>query len=218
MNNCVYRTVGSIMIGLAMIGLAMIVVGLPAHAKYVVFTKAPKGYLDNTQQRQYAVRLDKEIGHYDTHKSDKVRLWHSEVKLKSGDIAARLNRVYSTSGKSVRYQRERVDIWYTPGETIVRGTGDCDDFANMYLTAAYLAGIDPDGMWLVAGRIRTRSGLEGHAIAVIDASDGKQYVLDNMVGRVVQEDVHKFFKPVYSINIGKRIAYIQVNTAFKDSF
>jgi len=206
-------------IGVMPIILTIILASLPAKAEYKVLFKAPKGYINKTQQFKYRARLRKEIRNYDSHEVKNVRSWHDVVmQSKATDERKRLGAIYSASHKYVRYKTERVDIWYTPAESIKRGIGDCDDFANMYVTAAYLSGSDPVGMWLVAGHTYIRSKKVGHAIAVIEGADGNQYVLDNTYGRVVLEKDHKNFKPVYSINIEKQAAYMQVNTAFKDAF
>jgi hypothetical protein len=123
----------------------------PAAAKYVVLSKAPKGYIDKTQQAEFNKRLVRELRRYNKHKSQKVQGWHADIKKAPGDDMAKLAEIYRVSGKRVQYKCERVDVWYTPGETISHGFGDCDDFANMYLVAARLAGVDPSRLWLVAG-------------------------------------------------------------------
>jgi len=207
------------LIGALPIIVIIVMASLPAKAEYKVLFQAPKNYINKTQHFEFRRRLRKEVRTYDNHKLKNVRSWHGGVmQSKATDERKRLGAIYSTSHKYVRYKTERADVWYTPAESIKRGVGDCDDFANMYIVAAYLAGFDVAGMWLVAGNTYIRKKKVGHAIAVIEDSNGNQYVLDNTYGRVVLEKDHKNFKPVYSIHIEKQIAYIQVNTAFKDTF
>ena len=187
----------------------------PAAAKYLVLTRAPNSYLDQTQQTEFQTRLLQEYGTYQKHESAKVRAWHGE--LSQTDVAqelALLKNVYTLAHRYVVYKEERDDVWYTAGETISRGYGDCDDYANLYITSATLLGYDANRLWLVAGYFHGRYGKIGHAIAVVDGINGDQWILDNLYRRVVAEDQHKLFKPVYSINVEEQAVFIQINTQF----
>lgn len=189
----------------------------PADAKYLVLGKAPESYLDQTQQVKFHKRLMQEYDSYHKHKSAKVRTWYGE--LSGADTAeefALLAHVYRLAHQYVVYEEERDDIWYTAAETISRGHGDCDDYANLYITSATLLGYDLSRLWLVAGYFHGRHGKIGHAIAVVDGKNDEQWVLDNIYKRVVTEDKHKLFKPVYSINIERQAVFIQINTQFSE--
>ena len=189
----------------------------PAGAKYLVLSKAPESYLNQTQQAEFHRRLMQEYGSYQKHKSAKVRTWYGELsQTDTAEELALLKNVYKLAHRYVVYEEEREDIWYTAGETISRGYGDCDDYANLYITSAMLLGYDLSRLWLVAGYFHGRYGKIGHAIAVVDGKNDEQWVLDNLYKRVVTEDKHKLFKPVYSINIERQAVFIQINTQFSD--
>lgn len=189
----------------------------PAGAKYLVLSKAPESYLNQTQQAEFHRRLMQEYGSYQKHKSAEVRAWFGELsQTDTAEELALLKNVYKLAHRYVVYEEEREDIWYTAGETISRGYGDCDDYANLYITSAMLLGYDLSRLWLVAGYFHGRYGKIGHAIAVVDGKNDEQWVLDNLYKRVVTEDKHKLFKPVYSINIERQAVFIQINTQFSD--
>lgn len=202
----------------ALFGLAIWMMAIsPVAAKYQVLGKAPASYLDQTQQAVFHRRLMQEYKTYPKHKSARVRAWYDELsQTKTAEELALLKNVYRLAHRYVRYKAEREDVWYTAGETIPRGYGDCDDYANLYITSAMLLGYDLDRLWLVAGHFSGRYGKVGHAIAVVDGENGEQWVLDNLYKRVVPEDTHKLFKPVYSINIERQAVFIQINTQLSD--
>ena len=189
----------------------------PAAAKYQVLGKAPESYLNRTQQAEFHRRLMQEYGTYQKHKSAKVRAWFGELsKTNTAEELVLLQNVYKLAHRYVVFKKEREDVWYTAGEVIPRGYGDCDDYANLYITSAMLLGYDLSRLWLVAGYFHGRHGKVGHAIAVVDGKSNEQWILDNIYRRVVPEDEHKLFRPVYSINIERQAVFIQINTQFSD--
>jgi len=191
-----------------------------AEARYEVIYKLPDSFANKTQQRQYYSRVLKEYRGYAKHKSANVREWRAFLQSINGQPQeVQMKAFYKQTHGLVRYQAERGDVWSTPGETIARGFGDCDDYAHIYIMSAYLTGFDIEKIWMVAGKVSAGvSKPIGHAIAVIEINDGRQFVLDNLYGRVVSESEHKRFKPVYSINAGQQLFYAQVNTALEEAF
>ncbi len=191
----------------------------PALAKYVVLSKAPKSFLNKTQQVQFHHRWLQEYHSYNKNKSKRVRNWYTNlISKKSTNSLAELKSLYALAERMVKYKAERTDYWSTPGETIARGYGDCDDYAHVYLTSAALLGYDQRDLWLVAGTFYGRYGPVGHAVAVVETKEGEQYVLDNLYQRVISEEKHHSFKPSYEINMEEQAAFVSVNTQFHDAF
>lgn len=191
-----------------------------AQARYEVIFKLPESFADKTQQQQYYNRLLKEYQGYGKHSSANVREWRAFLQTIEGQPQeAQLKGFYKRTHGLIRYQAERGDVWSTPAESISRGFGDCDDYAHIYIVSAYLTGFDIEKVWMVAGLMSAGGSRPvGHAIAVVQTNDGRQFVLDNLYGQVVPESEHKRFKPVYSINSGQQIFYAQVNTALAEAF
>lgn len=191
-----------------------------AEARYVVIFQLPSSFADRTQQHRYYNRVINEYRGYSKHSSAKVREWRAFLRgIEGRSKDARLKAFYKETFGLVRYQSERGDVWSTPAETISRGYGDCDDYAHVYIMSAYLTGFDIEKLWMVTGRVSAGGSRPiGHAIALVETNDGRQFVLDNLYGRVVQAEEHKRFKPVYSINAGQQIFYAHVNTALAEAF
>lgn len=208
----------------AVVFAALIFAAVPfknAEARYEIIFKLPKSYANKTQQRQFHRRVRREYSAgYQNHKSERVRGWHAYSRgLRKQDPETQLKAIYKQALTLVKFRTERKDVWSTPGETISRGFGDCDDYAHIFIVASYVAGFDLEKTWMVAGWVSAGGSKPiGHAIAVIGTRDGRQFVMDNLYGRVVSESEHKRFKPVYSINIGSQIFYAQVNTALAEAF
>lgn len=158
------------------------------------------------QQEDFHHRAAEEIGNYDHSRSKSVRGWRAYLRsLEDEQQDAQLKAIYKNALGLVDYRHERKDFWSTAGETISRGYGDCDDYAHVFLTAAGLVDFDLTTAWFIAGFVSAGgSKPQGHAIAVIATYDGRQFVLDNLYGYVVPEKDHKYFKPVYAINMGEQ--------------
>ena len=198
---------------------ALVLSSAPAAAQYVAVSKLPPSYLDKTQQEDFHARLLQEAGSYPSHPDERVRGWHdSMVGAKAKKQSHRLDEAYSVAHRLVRYQAEARDTWQTPAESITRGHGDCDDYANLYLTSASLAGVGLDKLWLVAGYHYGPRGRIGHAVAIVELDNNEVRVLDNLYGRVIPEKQHTAFKPVYAINWEKQSAFMAVNSKFAGGF
>ena len=192
---------------------------LPALAQYVALSKLPKSYLDRTQQVRFHSELMMEMPSYPKHPNERVRGWHGRmVGLNGQGQPQRLDVIYRTAHGLVRYQAEARDYWHTPAQTITKGHGDCDDYANLYLVSASLAGFSLEDLWLVAGYHYGRRGRIGHAVAIVSLDNGGARVLDNLYGRVIPDDQHKAFKPVYAINWEAQMAFMAVNSKFAGGF
>ncbi|WP_340115261.1 transglutaminase-like domain-containing protein [Pelagibius sp. 7325] len=191
-----------------------------AEARYEVIFKLPNSFADKTQQHQYYNRLLKEYQGYAKSSSADVRAWRAFLTtIEDQPQEAQMKAFYKETFSLVKYQSERGDVWSTPGETIARGYGDCDDYAHVYIVSAYFGGFDIEKIWMVAGQVSAGGSKPvGHAVAVMEIDDGRQFVLDNLYGRVVPDSEHKRFKPVYSINAGQQMFYALVNTALAEAF
>ena len=188
--------------------------------QYNAVFKLPQGYSDRIQQETFHSRLMGEFAKYDKHPSHRVREWHAHLKsIETASDEFKLDAIYTKAHQLVRYRAEQEDVWSTAGETISRGYGDCDDYANLYIIAASLVGFDMSRAWLVVGQVHTAGKPPiGHAVAVIETSQGRQFVLDNLRGEIVPADNHSSFKPFYSINAKDKRTYLQVNSMFEKAF
>jgi len=88
------------------------------------------------------------------------------------------------------------DYWASPGEFMQR-FGDCEDYAIVkYLSLRLLGWKDAD-LRVVA--VKDLNLKVGHAVLVAFI-DGKTYLLDNQIKKVVETTSVRHYKPVFSIN------------------
>ena len=88
------------------------------------------------------------------------------------------------------------DYWEAPAEFVNR-RGDCEDYAIIkYMTLRDL-GFSADQLRVVA--VKDLNLRIGHAILVVFL-DGKSYLLDNQVKKVVETKKVRHYKAIYSIN------------------
>ena len=180
-----------------------------SHADYRRLFKAPADYIKKTQCPDVRERTKREydLG-YDKHHSPRVRAWYSDVMSISGaDQAKQLQQISAVTNARIEYREERAEVWSTPGESISRGYGDCDDFVAAYLTAAVILGFKKDGLWFVVGYVNSRRGRIGHAIAIVALEDGSGHIFDNRARRVLPKGDYFLLDPVYGVNVGERAVW-----------
>jgi predicted transglutaminase-like cysteine proteinase len=88
------------------------------------------------------------------------------------------------------------DYWATPGEFMAR-SGDCEDFAiAKYLSLRQLGWSDDT---LRVAVVRDLSLKVNHAVLIV-YFDGRTWLLDNQIRRVVETESVRHYRPVFSIN------------------
>lgn len=180
-----------------------------SRADYRKLFKAPSNYIEKTQYPEVRERTRREydLG-YDKHPSPRVRAWYRDIlSISNADQAKQLHHIFAATNARIEYREERAEVWSTPGESISRGYGDCDDFVAAYLTAAVILGIQKDGLWFVVGYVNSRRGRIGHAIAIVALEDGSGHILDNRARRVMPMGDYFLLDPVYGVNVGERAVW-----------
>jgi len=88
------------------------------------------------------------------------------------------------------------DYWATPGEFMAR-SGDCEDFAiAKYLSLRQLGWSDDE---LRVAVVRDLSLNVNHAVLIV-YFNGRTWLLDNQIRRVVETESVRHYRPVFSIN------------------
>lgn len=100
---------------------------------------------------------------------------------------------------------QQADYWATPLETLVRGRGDCEDFAIAKYISLLALGIPESSLRLiyVRAQISGAGGSYSQAHMVLgyyaDPSSEPQ-ILDNLVGRIERASLRTDLTPVFSFN------------------
>ena len=127
------------------------------------------------------------------------------ASLRSRGVIAKLEAVNSYVNARVRFVDDRVqfgvtDRWLTASETLVRGRGDCEDFAIAKRALLRAAGVADKDLYLVVLKDLTRRA--DHAVLVVRAA-GRFLVLDNGTDRIVDSSDLFDYKPVLTFTAGK---------------
>jgi len=113
-------------------------------------------------------------------------------KLSDGRKLLNINQFFNTH---ISYEKDDKDYWQTLNETLVRGRGDCEDFAIAKYTLALKVGIKPEDLMLV---YCVQEAKQAHLVLVWNS-----VVYDNAVEEAI-ECKHSKLVPVYGFNIGSR--------------
>jgi len=114
----------------------------------------------------------------------------------------KLRAVNDAVNSHIAYQADyishnAVDYWSTPAETIARGAGDCEDFANMKLRMLNELGVPARSMSLVVVKDVRRNLF--HAVLAITTNKGN-FILDNVDNRILTDRDLPQYLPLYSFS------------------
>ena len=118
--------------------------------------------------------------------------------LRDQDVLAKLEAVNGYVNARVRFVDDRVqfgvaDRWQAPSDTLVRGRGDCEDFALAKRAMLRVAGVSDKDLYLVV--LKDLSRRADHAVLVVRAA-GRFLVLDNGTDRIVDSADIADYKPM----------------------
>lgn len=110
-----------------------------------------------------------------------------------------VNRHIAYAGDDRTYRRD--DFWATAGETIARGSGDCEDFAILKMQLLRAAGIGGDRVKLVL--LRDLAVNADHALLLVRSRTG-WVALDNMTDRIYDGSQSNAMRPILSFSGTRR--------------
>lgn len=120
--------------------------------------------------------------------------------IKDKDPLTQINEVnrYMNRARYITDQNNwgKKDYWASPAEFFAR-FGDCEDYAIAKFLSLKLLGFRTGQLRVVA--VKDMNLKVGHAVLVVFI-DGKTYLLDNQIKKVVVTKTVRHYKPVFSIN------------------
>lgn len=93
------------------------------------------------------------------------------------------------------------DVWATAEQTIIRGQGDCEDYAILKMQMLIAAGISSDRVKLVL--LRDLAANADHALLLVQTKTGK-LALDNMTDRLYDGSMSQDVRPILSFSGARR--------------
>lgn len=123
--------------------------------------------------------------------------------LRGQSATERLNAINARVNQRLRYVIDQVadgvpDYWQSPLETVMRGTGDCEDYAILKYYLALQAGIPHEDLAVVVGRIQSTS--EVHAVLVARGEGGWR-LLDNRINTVLDLGGRADLSAIYFVDV-----------------
>jgi predicted transglutaminase-like cysteine proteinase len=131
----------------------------------------------------------------------KKKQWEAVIDgLRGKDLMTQLRKI-NVEMNDKRYITDPVnwnlpDYWATPLQ-FLRKNGDCEDYAIAKYMALRDLGVSADDMRIVV--LNDLNLRIAHAILAVYVN-GKPYILDNQVSKVVPASSIRHYQPVYSIN------------------
>lgn len=140
------------------------------------------------------------------------RDWQGVIDETRGIASAedKLKRVNNFFNRRLQFGEDqqiwgRSDYWATPMETLVKSSGDCEDFAIAKYFTLRAAGIADDQLRLVYVRARiggadSRISIAHMALAYYPSPDAEPLVLDNLISEIRPASRRPDLLPVFSFN------------------
>ena len=128
--------------------------------------------------------------------------WQSKIaSLQGKPLMTQVTEINLYLNK-VRYVLDPVnwgvaDYWSTPGE-FFEVDGDCEDYAISKFISLRALGVPNDQMRIMIVQDQNLGGIIHSILAV--KLNGKVYILDNQIPRLVEANSIYHYKPIYSIN------------------
>jgi len=94
---------------------------------------------------------------------------------------------------TITYEYDAYDNWQNPSDTILKSTGDCEDYALLKRALLIERGFNDNELMMVVGFdmiIR-----QEHAILLV-LYDKEWWVLDNRTNALTQDDIYTDFNPI----------------------
>lgn len=138
-----------------------------------------------------------------------VSNWNNMIEeAKDYDEEIKLHTVNSFFNSHIRYTEDENNwdtdnFWATPFESMIKGQGDCEDYAIAKFKSLLLLGISEENLSLHHVNIQYgRSTLtDSHMVLVYKNEKGESLVLDNIDGRILPIEERNDLTTVFSFNI-----------------
>jgi predicted transglutaminase-like cysteine proteinase len=176
--------------------LALFVCSAAIHGSQV------RGGLDGQQLRQVAQ------ARYGAAGASSAQDWLKLLELgRDQPVDVQLGRVNEFVNSRTAFQNDievwqQADYWATPLQTLVRGRGDCEDFAIAKYVSLLALGVPQSRLRLIYVRARLGDGsAQAHMVLGYYADPAAEpKILDNLVGSIEPASARNDLTPVFSFN------------------
>jgi predicted transglutaminase-like cysteine proteinase len=125
-------------------------------------------------------------------------LWSGLIQAAQGAGQLRqVEMVNSWVNQRLRFTDDRGDSWASASQSLLRGSGDCEDYAIAKMKLLEAAGFDRHALFLVIARDLVRQA--DHAVLAVRIDD-RLLILDNMTDRIIPSSEVGDYRPIMSFN------------------
>jgi predicted transglutaminase-like cysteine proteinase len=137
--------------------------------------------------------------------------WQAELeRLRSASEQQQVEAVNQMVNQALHFKDDQAlwgqaDYWATPGESLARGQGDCEDFAIAKFFLLRNLGIQEQRLWLVYALVRlgaadSRIQRKHMVLGYIPPSRGETLILDNMLSTILPLTRRQDLTPAFRFN------------------
>lgn len=123
------------------------------------------------------------------------RLVEIVAPARSLNGASKARFVNAALNRRIAFRADKSDRWSTPGETLARAAGDCEDYAIAKMHALKALGVPAKDLFVTLGQDHTVR--QHHAVLLVRIG-GQYWVLDNRTNRLVPDTQFYGFSPIIS--------------------
>lgn len=150
--------------------------------------------------------------------ADRVTQWHDViVSAESASVTEKLELANTFFNERIvwapdDYIWDTEDYWATPLETLLKGQGDCEDYAIAKYTSLVLMGVPPESLRMVYVKADSNGITQAHMVlAWYDMPTSEPLILDNLDAEILPASTRRDLRPVFSFN-GEAIWIGNTNT------
>lgn len=139
--------------------------------------------------------------------ADRVTQWREIVfSAKSASVNEKLELANTFFNERIAWEPDDYiwnteDYWATPIETLLKGQGDCEDYAIAKYTSLVLMGIPPESLRMVYVKADNNGITQAHMVlAWYEMPTSEPLILDNLDTEILPASKRRDLRPVFSFN------------------
>ena len=139
--------------------------------------------------------------------SDRITLWRDIIiGGQPASISEKLELANTFFNEHIAWEPDDYiwdaeDYWATPLETLLKGQGDCEDYAIAKYTSLVLMGIPPKSLRMVYVKADSNGITQAHMVlAWYEMPTSEPLILDNLNTEILPASKRRDLRPVFSFN------------------
>ncbi len=147
------------------------------------------------------------LDNYEQPASKRIAQWHDIIiSAESASLSDKLEYANTFFNEHITWEPDDYvwgaeDYWATPLETLVKGQGDCEDFAIAKYSSLVLMGVAPESLRMVYVKADSNGVTQAHMVLAWYAKPTSEpLILDNLDTEILPASERADLRPVFSFN------------------